>query len=208
MSDDELPARYDRIVIGASSQSYPGWLRTQEDDLDLCQRADWNRLFPNGNLKTILMEHVWEHLTPDGARCAAHLCHDFLAPGGRVRCAVPDGLFPDAEYQRTVRVGGLGPNELPAAGHRVVYTATTLTEVFASAGFSVRPLEWWDEQGVFHQQPWNAEDGFIYRSSRFDHRNQHGRLGFTSLILDAIKPSACTATAGTSISSGEMVHGQ
>ncbi|CAI8987667.1 Glutamine amidotransferase type-2 domain-containing protein [Bacillus sp. IT-79MI2] len=29
--------------------------------------------------------------------------------------------------------------------------------------------------------------GFIYRSKRFDHRNQDGKLGFVSLIVDAVK---------------------
>ena len=188
MNDRQELAGNDRVVIGASSQSYPGWLSTQEDDLDLRQRADWDRLFPEGNLRTILMEHVWEHLTRDEANRAARLCFDFLAPSGHVRCAVPDGLFPKAEYQRIVQIGGPGPADHPAASHRVLYTAPTLTEVFASAGFSVRLLEWWDETGVFHEEPWDAEDGFIYRSRRFDHRNRHGRLGFTSLILDAVRP--------------------
>lgn len=28
---------------------------------------------------------------------------------------------------------------------------------------------------------------FIYRSARFDHRNQNDELGFVSLIVDAVK---------------------
>lgn len=208
MSDHQELADNVRVVIGALSQSYPGWLSTQENDLDLCQRADWDRLFPNGNLRTILMEHVWEHLTQDEADSAARLCFEFLAPGGYVRCAVPDGLFPNTEYQRIVQVGGPGPADHAAASHHVVYNWATLTDVFASAGFSVRLLEWWDENGVFHEEHWSADDGFIYRSRRFDHRNQHGRLGFTSLILDAVKPIGGRAAAMNRIGSGEIVHGQ
>jgi predicted SAM-dependent methyltransferase len=63
-----------------------------------------------------------------------------------------------------------------------------LREVFESAGFTVKLLEYWDEQGQFHDEDWDEKAGFVYRSRRFDPRNQGGTLGFTSLILDAIKP--------------------
>jgi len=46
-----------------------------------------------------------------------------------------------------------------------------------NAGFTVRLFEWWDERA-----------GFIYRSARLDHRNTNGALGFTSLLIDAVKP--------------------
>ncbi|MBM7839174.1 putative SAM-dependent methyltransferase [Alkalihalobacillus xiaoxiensis] len=44
-----------------------------------------------------------------------------------------------------------------------------------------------DEAGQFHAVSWKEADGFIYRSKRFDHRNQHGELGFVLLIVDAVK---------------------
>jgi predicted SAM-dependent methyltransferase len=177
-----------RILIGASSQDYPGWIRTQQSGLDLTRRSDWAARFAPGTIETILMEHVWEHLTLDEAGIASGICHEFLRPGGKIRCAVPDRLFPNEEYQRIVRVGGPGPADHPAASHRVVYDYRTLASVFEGAGFRIRLLEWWDEENVFHAEPWDERDGFIYRSLRFDHRNQQGKLGFTSLIADAVKP--------------------
>jgi len=63
-----------------------------------------------------------------------------------------------------------------------------LSRVFVQAGFDVRLLEWWDEHGKFHAEPWHERDGFVYRSLRFDQRNENGSLVFTSLILDAVKP--------------------
>jgi predicted SAM-dependent methyltransferase len=107
---------------------------------------------------------------------------------GRVRCGVPDRLFPGEEYQRLVAVGGPGP----AADHKIVYDYRSFSGVFESAGFDVNLLEWWDEQGNFHFEDWNPDDGLIHRSRRFDSRNQNGHLGFTSLILDAIKPAETT----------------
>jgi predicted SAM-dependent methyltransferase len=60
--------------------------------------------------------------------------------------------------------------------------------VYQHAGFDAKLNEWCDESGGFHTIDWDKRDGFIYRSSRFDHRNQDGQLGFVSLIIDAVKP--------------------
>ncbi|WP_232510148.1 hypothetical protein [Paenibacillus crassostreae] len=34
-----------KIIIGASSQSYPGWIQTQENGLNLLNRDDWVKSF-------------------------------------------------------------------------------------------------------------------------------------------------------------------
>ena len=178
-----------RVIIGASSQDYPGWIRTQEDELNLIDRRNWETQFAPGSISRLLAEHVWEHLNPDEAAVAARICFDYLRPGGVFRLAVPDGLFPNEEYQRVVQVGGPGPADHPAASHKVLYDYRTLPPVFLAAGFRVQMLEWWDERGVFHAEEWDEREGFVYRSARFDHRNRDGALGFTSLIIDAIKPT-------------------
>lgn len=180
----------DRVIVGASSQTYPGWIQTQQDELDIRSWHEWTAMFRPGTLARVLGEHVWEHLTIERARLAARNCLAMLAPGGFVRCAVPDGNFPDEEYQRTVQVGGPGPVDHPAASHKVLYTWDTLTDVFAQAGFDVRLLEWCDGDGAFHATNWDEREGFVYRSVRFDHRNQDGTIRFASLILDAIKPTS------------------
>jgi len=179
-----------RLFLSAGPYTRDGFLATQQEELDLLKREDWEQSFGDRRITAILCEHVWEHLTVEEGRIAAKICLDYLEPGGYVRCGVPDALFPNEAYQRTVAVGGPGP----AADHKVVYDYKLLSEVFASAGFEVRLLEWWDEQGEFHEEDWDAEDGLIYRSRRFDSRNQGfdgtdtSQLGFTSLIVDAIKP--------------------
>lgn len=177
-----------RVIVGASAQHYPGWVHTQHDQLDITRWDDWVALFAPGTLTHILAEHVWEHLDLDDARLAARHCLAMLSPGGRVRCAVPDGNFPDQEYQRTVQIGGPGPPDHPAASHKVVHTWQTLSDIFLNHGFEVRLLEWSADTGTFHGRDWDEADGFIYRSARFDHRNRDGQLGFVSLIVDAVKP--------------------
>lgn len=179
-----------RVVVGAGEyNNNPGWIQTQETELNLFKRDDWERRFVLNTVDAILVEHVWEHLTYEEGRQAATICFDYLRPGGYVRCAVPDGLFPNADYQSGVQVGGPGPIDHPAASHKIVHTYRSLTKMFEEAGFQVELLEWCDEEGQFHYEDWDESNGFIYRSKRFDHRNQDGRLGFVSLIIDAIKPN-------------------
>lgn len=57
-----------------------------------------------------------------------------------------------------------------------------------SIGFKVQLLEYWDELGNFHFVDWSDEAGRVSRSRRFDSRNIDGKLNYTSLIIDAIKP--------------------
>lgn len=178
-----------RVVIGAGQQNNnPGWAHTQEDELNLLVRDHWSRLFTPGGLSAVLAEHVWEHLSYEEGIEAARTCLEFLKPGGYIRCAVPDGFFPDEEYQKLVQVGGPGPSDHPAASHKIVHTYKSLSSMFESAGYEVVLLEYCDESGEFHYEEWDEKKGFIYRSKRFDHRNRDGKLGFVSLIVDAVKP--------------------
>lgn len=176
-----------KIIVGASSQSYPGWIQTQEDELNLLSRSDWESSFKSRKIRTILAEHVWEHLTYEEGIEAARICYEFLEPQGYIRCAVPDAFFQNEWYQNIVKIGGPGPTDHPAASHKIVHNYRTLTSMFEEAGFKVKLLEYCDESGEFHFNDWNPEDGFIYRSFRFDHRNKNNELGFVSLIVDALK---------------------
>jgi predicted SAM-dependent methyltransferase len=118
---------------------------------------------------------------------AAKICYEFLKPGGCIRCAVPDGYFQNEWYQNLVQVGGPGPIDHAAASHKIVHNYQTLTDMFTKAGFEVELLEYCDKTGKFHFNEWNPEDGFVYRSYRYDHRNKDDKLGFISLIVDVIK---------------------
>ncbi|MCB9458546.1 MAG: methyltransferase domain-containing protein [Anaerolineaceae bacterium] len=177
-----------KLIIGAGSQMYPGWIPTQKEDLNLLDRQDWVDSFSDRKVDLFLCEHVWEHLTLEEAHRAAALCYEFLKPGGNLRVAVPDGNFPPEDYQRMAR--GDAPPGHPAADHKTVYTYKTFPEIFCKAGFETDLLEYCDDEGRFHYNQWNIEHGLIYRSLLFDHRNRDGALGFVSLIIDATKPSS------------------
>jgi predicted SAM-dependent methyltransferase len=178
-----------KVIIGAGDQRWDGWIATHREDLDLLNRGSWARWFGERRADALLCEHVFEHLTEAEGRAAATICFDYLKPGGFLRVAVPDAFFPDAAYQDMVKVGGPGPADHPAADHKIVYDYRTLSAVLAGAGFETDLLEYCDEAGRFHYNQWDPGTGPIYRSLRLDHRNQGGKLGFVSLIIDARKPA-------------------
>ncbi|UBV45405.1 hypothetical protein LAJ19_19940 (plasmid) [Deinococcus taeanensis] len=177
-----------KVILGAGSQAWDGWLPTQREQLDLTNRASFEDYFGDRRAGAFLCEHVWEHLTLEQGRAAAQLCFDFLKPGGFLRCAVPDANFPDEAYQRIVQIGGPGPADHPAADHKIVYDAHLFRDVFERVGFEVELLEYCDEQGRFHYHEWDVTTGPIYRSLMLDHRNRDGKVGNVSIIVNAMKP--------------------
>lgn len=176
-----------KVIIGAGQQTWEGWIPTQGDELNLLEESTWSAFFKNEQADALLCEDVFEHLTLEEGKKAAKTIHAYLKPNGFIRVAVPDRNFPDAEYQNTIKVGGPGPKDHPAADHKIVYGYRELIQVFEEAGFEVRPLEYHDGKGQFHLNEWNPDEAPIYRSSKLDHRNQDGELKFASLIIDATK---------------------
>ncbi|SES18700.1 Predicted SAM-depedendent methyltransferase [Gracilibacillus ureilyticus] len=182
------PIKDIKIVIGAGEYvNNPGWIHTQEEELNLLDENTWQNRFAKSSLSAILAEHVWEHLTYEEGLEGAKICWEYLKPSGYIRCAVPDGYFPDESYQEIVQVGGPGPIEYPASSHKIVHNYQTLTKMFETAGYEVKLLEYCDEQGDFRQNERNGQDGVIFRSKKYDPRNQGDELTFPSLIVDAVK---------------------
>ncbi|CRK84867.1 class I SAM-dependent methyltransferase [Neobacillus massiliamazoniensis] len=177
------------VVIGAGEYvNNPGWIHTQEEELNLLDEKTWQNRFDESSITAILAEHVWEHLSYEEGMEAAKICFKYLKPSGYIRCAVPDGYFPDESYQNIVQIGGPGPKDHAAASHKIVHNYETLTGMFENVGYEVKLLEFCDEQGDFHQNLWDGADGVIFRSKKYDPRNQGDKLVFPSLIIDAVKP--------------------
>lgn len=177
-----------KLVIGSGEyNNNPGWIHTQEKELNLLDRDTWDTRFDTNSITAILAEHVWEHLTYEEGKEAAKMCYKYLKPKGYIRCAVPDAYFQDDYYQNIVKIGGPGPKDHPAASHKIVYNYKTLKQMFEAAGFEIHLLEYCDEEGKFHHNEWDGADGVIFRSIKYDPRNQGEKPVFPSLILDAFK---------------------
>lgn len=174
-----------KIVVGSSDIYQKGWIPTEIDFLNMLHISDWERFFKQNTIDAIIAEHVWEHLTPEQGYTAAVHCFSYLKPGGHLRIAVPDGFHPKEEYINYVKPGGSGAG---ADDHKILYTYRSMTEMLQRAGFTVKLLEFFDEEGNFNANSWDAKDGMVWRSKDHDKRNSNGELNYTSLIVDAVKP--------------------
>jgi len=173
-----------KMVIGAADTHFEGWLSTDIQDLNILKTWYWKRNFKPGEINAILAEQVWEHFSEKDAKTAIRNCFAYLSDGGNLRIGVPDGFFPSQEYLDWVKPGGIGPG---ADDHKQLYNHITLTQQLEEAGFEVTLLEYWDQQGQFHKNPWDNTLGYISRSAENDHRNKNGELKMTTLIVDAKK---------------------
>ena len=180
---------YDRtkpinMVVGSMYSVYKGWIHSDIETLNLLRQSDWAKYFDENSIDRILAEHVWEHLTPEEGKLAFKHCYMYLKPGGFLRVAVPDGYHTSEDYINYVKPGGTGEG---ADDHKILYNYQIMSGFLEEIGFTVKPLEYFDENGQFHKNPWRVEDGMVRRSADHDDRNKGGKLGYTSLIIDAYK---------------------
>jgi len=176
---------YKKLIVGAADTHQPGWMACDLESLDITKYSDWRNSFHQNYLTNIVAEHVWEHLTKEQGKKAAKYCYQFLAPGGILRLAVPDGYHPSLDYQNYVSPRG---SYRDIHHHQVLYNYHTLSILLSDVGFHVRKVEYFDESGHFHRRQWDLQNGMINRSAKYDTRNQAHQLTYTSLLIDAIKP--------------------
>jgi len=169
------------LIVGAGKTVYPGWISSDFHMLDIRDQNQWSAYFRQQSIDRILAEHVLEHLSESENRIVVELCYKFLKPSGRLRIAVPDGYRPDENYAKEVAP--------PADGHQILFNVNSLSRLLSDAGFVVTPLEYFDAAGQFHYEDWNALDGQVNRSIRYDRQEafRYGELYYTSLVVDGIK---------------------
>lgn len=173
-----------RVILGDEFPATPNWLSTTRKDLDPLDIKTYYAMFKKADsVDAFLMEHVLEHYTKEDAKKILANIHAFLKPNGYLRAAVPDANFKDPDYQRRAAIGGPGP----ASTHKEFYDYKTFTKLLEEAGFKVKLLEFCDEEGHFHYNEWNPEDGMIHRSMRFSEENTLKNIKMLSLIVDAYK---------------------
>ena len=178
-----------KLNIGAgpdgSNKEYEDWISIDKEILDITDERNWlSFVGMKSSIDNILAEHVWEHLTEEQTELANQNCFNFLKKEGRLRIAVPDGFFPNQEYIDQVKPGGSG---IGSDDHKILYTHETMQRKLEKVGFKVEKVEYYDHEGKFHKKDWDEKQGFIKRSLEKDKRNKSGHIGYTSLIVDAIK---------------------
>ena len=68
-----------RVVIGSiESKNNVGWKHTEENELNLLKRSDWETIFAPNSITAILAEHVWEHFNYEEGVNAAKTITNFM----------------------------------------------------------------------------------------------------------------------------------
>jgi predicted SAM-dependent methyltransferase len=184
------------LIVGAGGTVQSGWRSLEASQLDIRDFRQWERLFSQESIDSVLCEHVLEHLDWSGLQATVRNFYYFLRRGGYVRVAVPDGFNRSANYLNWVSPGSpgeswlnlfRGPLEPP---HKVLFNYQVLSRLFSSVGFVVVLREWHDEHGHFHKGEWSAKHGAIKRCAGSFHSSLLSVIvgaPYTSLILDAVK---------------------
>ena len=147
-----------KLVVGAGRPRFEGWVHTDLPALDVSNADHWRYLVPKASIDRILAEHVFEHLTAAQLGEFLDIAKPYLAPGGRVRIAVPDGNHPDDRYIEKVKPQGRGAG---AEDHKVLYTSEMISAIIREHGYQFQLLEYFNADGQFHRLDWSAEDGII-----------------------------------------------
>ena len=151
-----------KVVIGAGPQQLHGWFSTDINTLDITQDGSWRNLFNPSSIDNILAEHVVEHLSLDELYRALAHARTYLKPEGVFRIAVPDAFHPSRYYYNLVKPGGW---ETPEQ-HKLFFDYEMMTRVAEKSGYRIRLLEYFDEQGNFHQESYSLEDGAVQRCAK------------------------------------------
>ena len=173
-----------KIVVGAGPTKYKGWFATDIVTLDVTNENHFKKYFKKKRIHKVLAEHVLEHLTTNELELMISNFQKYSAKNVNIRIAVPDGLHKDKDYIDKVKPGGTGEG---AEDHKHLFNYRSLAELFEAQNFKAKLVEHWDEEGNFHSDYLNDENGYVKRSFINDSRNPDGIPHYTSLIIDFIK---------------------
>jgi predicted SAM-dependent methyltransferase len=173
-----------KIIVGAGPTKYKGWFSTDIVTLDVTKESDFQKYFSKKKIKNVLAEHVLEHLSNTDLEKMIKNFYKYSHDQINIRIAVPDGFHSDEKYISVVKPGGTGEG---AHDHKNLFNVSSLSKLFEKYGFIARPIEYWDEDKIFHQGYKDDDNGYVIRSFINDKRNKNGIPVYTSLIIDFVK---------------------
>ncbi len=170
-----------KLYLGSRDYAPPGYLTVDIDPThgpDIVADVTDLRQIGAGTVAEVCASHILEHLAWPVAFKALAEWTRILAPGGRLRLAVPDlgmlaGMIADGRNCWTAAglIFGVGRLENPLEAHQFGYTAAMLRDMLRALGFG--DFAWWK-----HDVP-DASNGWM--------PVEHGGRVAISLNLEARK---------------------
>lgn len=151
-----------RLNVGAGGTRYSGWISIEKEILDITKPDDFSYFFAQKKISKILAEHVVEHIYEEEFSNFLCFVKEYLEPMASIRIAVPDAYHPSIYVHELTKPGGLEPG---ADDHKVFYSIDLLREVALKANYIIHPVEFFDEEGLFHSNIKDWNNGYISRSS-------------------------------------------
>ena len=177
--------------MSALSSPNPSPIPTSINTLDVTSWSSFSQYNIHYNsVRSMVAEHVWEHLSLEDAINAARNCRFALEPGGVLLVAVPDANSYADSLGVDASTGDSYSHPMNQAdlrdGHTTQYNYKLLFQVFLSGGWEhdeIRIVEGHDESGTLHLD--YLEPRYPIKINRC-HAN--GRTGpGSSLIIQLVK---------------------
>ncbi len=198
-----------KIILGSGGKQTPeGWTSTDVDLLDITEKENWTRFLKKNSIDNLLAEHVFEHLEIEEVKAAFNNIYEYLKRGGVLRFAVPDGYHPGEFYKNLTKPGGTGSG---SEDHKLFFNIDLLQEIVDREKFDIIPIEYFDNNGIFHKEKYSLDNGYVSRTAdnypnsafvknpeeavkfyesipeNLRYQFEKGNLGYTSLFVDIVK---------------------
>lgn len=171
-----------KIILGAGNYALTtgDWINTDLPQFDITDPRHWNYLFGDIKIDNLFAEHVFEHLSIEQNKAVLKLAQNYLKPDGNFRIAIPDKNNPDRLYQDGTRPGG---SDTGADDHKIFLSFNEYARLVKETNFKIQPLEYFDEDHVFHAHDFNNAAGHVLRSKK--NKYIYAPIpNYTSLIFD------------------------
>lgn len=174
-----------KVILGSSNHIILSgdWINTDIPQFDITNARQWNYIFGANKIDNLLAEHVLEHLNHEQLNATFFNAWQYLKSGGRFRIAIPDKNNADPIYQEATRPGGSGPG---ADDHKVFLDIDTCKKMAEAYSFRIQPLEYCDQNNMFHYNEYDFSEGMIQRSKKNGY-HYSAVPNYTSLIFDLTK---------------------
>lgn len=123
--------------FGYNDQSFPDFISTDQDELDLINRFEISQYIPKESITTILANHVLEHIYPEEIVSVFINIHFMQKNNGTLIFCVPDINSYSSQYYNSKDEAIIFQ---PKASHYILYSYESLDNILHKIGYKTYPI--------------------------------------------------------------------